>query len=159
MKHATHRFSIFADYFQFLLMDENCEDDFSTLWSDEALKRMLAVGRAVICPGTLRNVEVAVEVRLVDTGPTVDLSAYDHAAEASIEVPSGKLVVMGCTDYLPDAARLELPPGTYRVLSLANGIDTIKKEWEPANDLYTVYLWPGAHCEPRLLKHWKKDDA
>jgi len=31
MEIATLRLNIFADYFQFLVMDENCEDDLSTL--------------------------------------------------------------------------------------------------------------------------------
>jgi len=140
-------------------MDETSEDDFSLLWSEDALKRMLAVGRAAVCPGTLRNVDVTVEIRLVPESPAVNLSEYDHATAASIDIPSGKLALMGCTGYLPDAPRIELPPGQYQLLSLASGIDSITTEWDPADDLYTVYLWPGEWREPMLLKHWQKDGA
>jgi len=159
MSPSTHRFTIFADYFQFVLMDQTSEDDFSAIWSEEALSRMLAVGRTAVCPGTFRNVDVAVEVRLQVERPTVNLSEYDHATEASIDIPSGRLIVMGCTSHLPDAPTIELVPGTYCLLSLVSGINSITLEWDQADDLYTVYLWPGERREPRLIKHWKKDAA
>ena len=155
MEFATLRLNIFADYFQFLVMDEECEEDLSTLWTEEALRRMLAVGRCVVAPGTLRNVDVAAEVHVLHDPPRIDLSRFDHAASGSLDVRSGCLVVMPCTGYLPDAPRIRLSAGTYQVLSLASGIGTIRNEWEPADDLYTVYLWRGDHREPELLKHWR----
>ena len=152
-------FTIFADYFQFVLMDETSQDDFSVIWTEEALYRMLAVAPLAICPGTLRNVDVAVEIEVLDRPPAIDLSSWDNAVEASLSVPSGRLVVMSCTGYLPDAPRIEVTPGTYQVLSLAGGIESIKNEWEPADDLYRVYLWPGAAREPHILKRWQRADA
>ena len=148
-------FNIFADYFQFVLMDESSEDDFGAVWTDEALERMLAVGETSVCPGTLRNVDVPVEIRISESEPAIDLTAYDHAASASLKVPSGRLVVMGCTDYLPDAARIEVSPGTYQLLYLATGTDTITYESDPADDRYIVCLWPGVARDPTLLKHWR----
>jgi len=155
MNIAAHRFSIFADYFQFIVMDENSEDDFSTIWNDEALRRMLAVGSSAICPGTLRNVEVAVEIMLETERPDIGLAEFDHVAEATFVCPSGTLVVMSCTGYLPEAPRIHVEPGTYHALFVTSGVKSIKTEWEAANDLYTVYLWPGPLCEPSLIKHWK----
>lgn len=155
----VHRFTVFADYFQFVLMDEGSQDDFSVIWTEDALGRMLAVGHSAICPGTLRNVDVSVEVEVLDRSPEIDLSAWDNAVEASINIPSGRLVVMGCTGYLPDAPRISLKPGTFQLLSVAGGIDTIQSEWEPAEDLYRVYLWPGTAREPRLIKRWQREAA
>ena len=137
-------------------MDETSKDDFSTLWTPEALERMLAVGVTAVCPGTLRNVDVDVEIGVIDAAPAIDLSKFDHVAEASMRIISGKIVVMGCTGYLPEATRFETEPGNYQLLSLASGIDSIQTEWEPANDLYTVYLWPGPPRHPTLVKHWKR---
>lgn len=117
-----------------------------------------AVGRNALCPGTLRNIDVEAEVHVVSERPSINLSKYDHAAEASIHVPSGRLVVMGCTTYLPEASRIDIPPGEYQVLSLASGLGSITAESESADDLYTVYLWPGEKHEPTLVKHWKKGD-
>lgn len=154
-----NRLTIFADYFQFVLMDEGSEDDFSTIWTDEAFDRMLAVGSNAVCPGTLRNVDVNVEIEILDEPPSIDLSQWDHAVEASINIPSGKLVVMGCTGYLPDATRIEINPGTYQLLSLAGGIASIKTEWEAADDVYRVYLWPGENRQPHLIKKWQRAAA
>ncbi|MEY2875580.1 MAG: hypothetical protein RLZZ373_2951 [Pseudomonadota bacterium] len=154
---AVHHFTVFADYFQFVVQDETSEDDFASIWTPEALDIALAVGRSALCPGTLRNVEVPVEVRVGETEPQVDLAAVDHAVEASLEVSSGSIVVMSCTAYLPDAPRFALPAGTYRALSIMSGISSITAEWEPADDKYIVYLWPGSLRHPKLLKHWKGD--
>jgi hypothetical protein len=151
----SRTFEIFADYFQFVLMDEASEDDFGALWTEEAFQRMLAVGTTSVCPGTLRNVTVPVEIRVHESTPHPDLSDCDHAAAGSFGLPSGRLVVMGCTDYLPEAPRIDLPAGTYQVLYVATGIDSITHESDPADDRYIVYLWPGPPREPALLKHWR----
>jgi hypothetical protein len=156
---AVHRFTVFADYFQFILIDEKSEDDFSTLWSKAALDRMLAVGTRAVCPGTLRNVDVAVEIEILPTSPCIKLSEWDHAVEASINIPSGKLVVMSCSGYLPDSPRIDVKPGTYQLISLAGGIGSIQTEWEPADDVYRVCLWPGESRAPNLIKRWQRADA
>ena len=155
----VHRFTVFADYFQFVLMDVNSQDDFSVIWTEEALNIMLAVAPSAVYPGTLRNVDVSVEIEVLDQSPEIDLSAWDNAVEASINIPSGKLVVMGCTGYLPDSPRISVSPGHYQLVSLAGGIDTIQTEWEPAEDLYRVYLWPGPARKPHLLKRWQSAAA
>lgn len=155
MTELSRTFELLADYFQLLLMDEGCEDDFASVWTDEALDRMLAVGNASVCLGTLRNVDVPVEIHVYSSAPSVDPASYDHAVSASLNLPSGRLVVMGCTDFLPEAARIELPPGSYQLLYLATGVESITYESDPADDRYIVHLWPGPPREPALLKHWR----
>lgn len=154
---SAHQFTIFADYFQFVVQDERSEDDFAAIWSPAALDMALAVGKSAICPGTLRNVDVPVEIQVLDSEPKIDLATVDHAAEASLAFPSGVAVVMGCTGNFPEASRFSVVPGIYRVLSIMKGIASIKAEWQPADDTYVVYLWPGEPREPKLLKHWKGD--
>ena len=155
--HTVRTFIVFADYFQFVVQDENAEDDFATIWTEDALAAQTAFGQSAVCPGTLRNVDVPVEIVVAEGDPHVSLEDVDHAVEGSIEVSSGRLVVMSCTGYLPDAPRIEVEPGTYRALAVMSGIDSIETEWEPADDKYTVYLWLGAARPPKLLKHWKGD--
>jgi hypothetical protein len=154
---ACYQLTLFADYFQFILQDIESEDDFGTIWTPEAFKMGSAFGKTAVCPGTLRNVDVNVELHICESEPIIDLSTYDHAVEGSIELPTGTLMVMGCTGYLPEAARFNLVPGTYRVLALMQGIESIKNEWEPAGDLYPVFIWHGNAIPPRVLKHWKGD--
>ncbi len=150
----THIFSIFADYFQFILMDENSQTDFSTIWTAEALDKTLASTETAICPVTFRNIDVTVEIEILNSPPIINLADWDNAVEASITIPSGKLIVMGCTDYIPDAPRIDIQPATYHCISLAKGLDTIKTEWESANDLYRVCLWPGSYRTPQILKKY-----
>ena len=154
-----HKFTILADYFQFVLMDEKSEDDFSIIWTEDAIDRMLAVGSNAVCPGTLRNVDVAVEIEVLRSPAAIDLAEWDHAVEASIIIPSGKLVVMGCTGYLPDATRIAVLPGTYQLISLAGGLETIRSDGGPADDIYRVYLWPAQQRNPPLIKRWQRAAA
>jgi len=154
---ATHDFIIFADYFQFIVMDEGSAADFSTVWTDEAFARMLAIGPGAMCPGTLRNVDVPVQIVVTDQEPSLSLDQMDHATEASLSISSGRLIVASCTGYGPDAARIAIPPGQYRSLFVATGISSIKTEWEPADDKYTVYLWPGSERDAKLIKHWNRN--
>lgn len=156
---SSQQFEIFADYFQFVLMDETSDDDFSEIWSKAALVRMLAVGDKALCPGTLRNIDVDVQINIVEQKPVIAHNDFDHIAEASINIPSGKLVVMGCSGYLPDAPRIDVVPGVYEALFAVSGINTITDEAESAEDKYTVYLWPGQQREPELIKHWENNSA
>lgn len=97
---SSLKLRLFADYFQFVLMDERSQGDFSTLWTEDALERMLAVGDCALAAGTLRNMEVDVEVEVLRARPEIVPGQWDNIVEASIRIPSGRLVVMGCTDYL-----------------------------------------------------------
>jgi hypothetical protein len=159
METTVHREVVFADYFQFVLMDANSEADFSTIWADEAFASMLAAGPGAICPGTFRNVDVPVEIHVCTLAPEIDIDQYDHVAEASIDVASGELLLTNCTGYLPDARRISVAPGMYEVLFLASGIESIKNEWDPADDNYSVYLWPGKARTVNTVKHWQRADA
>lgn len=152
---SVHRFNIFADYFQFIVQDEKSGDDFGSIWTEEAIHSMVAVGETAICPGTLRNVDVPVEVHVLEAEPAVVLERYDHIVEGAFRSPTGRLVAMGCTGNFPDAPRFEIAPGSYRFLYLISGVQTITAEWEPAEDLYCLYIWPGEARDPHLLKHWK----
>jgi hypothetical protein len=149
---AVHRFTIFADYFQFIVQDEDSKDDFGALWNDAAVAMMVAAGETALSLGTLRNVEVPVELHVVEAPPELQLENFDHAVEGAFISPTGKIAVMGCTDFFPDASRLEIQPGTYCFIYLISGVRTIQTEWDPADDLYSLYIWPAERRELRLLK-------
>lgn len=152
---SVYPFDIFADYFQFYLMDENADDDTSDIWTDTALDLKLAVAKNTVAVGTYRNADVRFVLEVSDVKPRIDLDEWDHASLGYVSFPSGKCVVYGCTDYIPDAKRIALPEGDYAVLSLARGLDSITQEWEPADDLYKVILWPSNVKEYQLLKRYE----
>jgi hypothetical protein len=67
-----------------------------------------ALAPGTIGVGTARNMTVPVEVEVLDRPPGgEDLRAWDQVHECAIDLPSGRLFVAGCTDSVPDAARIE----------------------------------------------------
>jgi hypothetical protein len=152
---SIHQFDIFADYFQLYLMDDRADDDTSEIWTDEALDLKLAVAKNTVAVGTYRNIDVKFELEVLESEPQVDLNEWDHVSLGFVSFPSGRCAVYGCTDYLPDAKRIEFPKGNYALLSLAKGLDSITVEWEPADDLYKVILWPSDSKYCKSLKRYE----
>src|SRR5690348_8970544 len=107
--------NLFADYFQFYIRDEAAKGDLSEAWSEEATDRLLAVAPGTVGIGTVRNMDVPVTVEILEDAPEDDFSEWDHVVEAGLDAASGWIAIAGCTDYLPDAKRIEIAPGTYRV--------------------------------------------
>lgn len=150
-----YKFVLFADYFQIYLMDAEAEDDTSDIWTTEALEIKLGILPNTVAVGTFRNVDVPLEVEVYESEPEASLEDWDHAALGYFSITSGHCVIFGCTDYLPYAAKIEIAPGTYSVLSLAKGLDSVIKEWEDADDLYKVILWRSTNTEYKVLKSYE----
>ena len=148
----SHQLRIFADYHQFHLQDEAADGDLAEAWNQVASRRMLAVADGVVGLGTARNMDVPVSIEFLESEPAADLAGFDHVVEASLVMRGNRLVVAGCTDYIPDAARFELAPGTYRVRLSASGFDTLSEDGLDGRDHYLVQLWPARFDEPAVLK-------
>jgi hypothetical protein len=69
----------------------------------------------VLVVGTEVNADVSVTVQVLTQVPSRHEASFDHVIEGSVHVPSGRLVVMGCTDYEPEASRFSVPAGWIRV--------------------------------------------
>lgn len=142
-----HDLILFADYFQFYLQDEGADGDLSAAWTPEAVERLLAVAPGTVGVGTVRNLNVPVAVELHDQEPADDSAKWDHVTECSVEVPSGRLVVAGCTDYFPEARRIEVR-ARVSYGSLAGGsADGLNGE-----DHYRVAMWPGPVAPVRVVR-------
>jgi len=151
----THRFELFADYFQFYLQDESAEGNLGESWNQQAVRRLLALAPGTVGVGTVRNMTVPVTVQVRQSEPEEELARWDHVVECGIEVPSGRLVVAGCTDYFPDAARIEVRPGHYRVRVCYGGLNTLSEDGLEGDDHYKVVLWPAEPAAVRVLKQWR----
>jgi len=149
---ASHAFQLFADYFQFYVQDEQARGIDGDAWSREASERMLAIAPGAIGVGTVRNVMIPVIVEILEAEPAPDFENWDQVTECSLSTASGRLIVAGCADYFPDAARIDIAPGTYHARVSGGGFSSVVKEWEDADDRYRVQLWPGSAIEPRVLK-------
>jgi hypothetical protein len=116
-------FNLFADYHQFYLQDEQdafdnaskviTEENVGDLpnpWTNENVGDLLGVLPKQISVGTARNMTVPVIVEIQEDEPNEDLTEYDHITQCSFVVPSGKIVIAGCTDGLAESARILVAP-------------------------------------------------
>ena len=143
---------LFADYFQFYIQDEAAKGDLSQAWNEETTDRLLALAPGTVGIGTVRNMDVPVTVDILEHAPEDDFSEWDHVVEAGLDVASGRIVIAGCTDYFPDAKRVEVPPGTYRVRVSYGALDTLSEDGLSGDDRYRLQLWPAASTAVRILK-------
>ena len=142
-----HHLQLFADYFQFYVQDEPASGDLSDAWSQDAADRLLAVAPGVVGVGTVSNGNVPVTVEVLDVSPFDDSAGFDQVNECTLVVTQGPLVVAGCTDYFPDAARIPAQPGIYRVRVSYRIADA-----PSAQELYRLQLWPAPVIEPTVVK-------
>lgn len=153
MKHMSAiELTLFADYFQFYLQDELAQESLADSWTDDATNRLLAVASGSIGVGTVRNMDVPVTIEVLDVEPALDSEKWDHITQCSIDIPSGKLVIAGCTDYFPDAKRIHVSPGTYVARIPYGALNTLSEDRLDGSDHYRVQLWPGHSALPRVLK-------
>jgi len=145
-------YELFADYFQFYLQDESADGNLGESWNEEAVARLLAIAPGTVGVGTVRNMDVPVTVEVHDTAPDADFDLWDHVTECSLDVPTGRIVIAGCTDYFADAARIDVPPGTYRARISYGSLDTLSEDGLDGKDRYRVQLWPGSAADPYVIK-------
>jgi hypothetical protein len=146
-------FTLFADYFQFYLQDESVEGDLGDCWTKEAVNRLLAVTEGTIGLGTVRNMMVPVIVEVVDSEPDeAETTSWDQVNECDLRVTSGRIVVAGCTDYFPDAARIDVPPGSYRARLYYGNLNFLSEDELEGSDHYRIVLWRAAAAPLKVLK-------
>ena len=148
----TH--SVWAEYHQFYLQDEQAEPDTPDDWGEQLTTQMIAVEPGIVGVATVRNMKVPLRVDLLDGRPNDDFSAWDQVAEASLDVPSGQMVIAGCMDSLSNAKRLSVSPGCYRVRVYYGGLDTLSADGLEGEDHYQVVLWPEDNRGLEMLKKW-----
>jgi hypothetical protein len=100
----------------------------------------------------LRNMDVPVEVELLQSTPSESFGASDQVNECDIEIRSGTLVIAGCTDYFPDAARIKVEPGSYRARVYYGKLDSLSEDGLDGNDHYKVSLWMSEPSGLHILK-------
>ena len=154
----TFQYQIFADYHQFYLQDDDQSfGDLAQAWTDAATDRLLAVAPHVIGVGTVRNTTVPVSVAVHESQPKIEPDEWDHITTASLQIDTGRIVVAGCTDYYPDAARIEVRPGVYEAIICYAKLASLSPDGFEGEDSYHVHLFPGHEIEPAIIK--KRNDA
>lgn len=153
MLESRFSFQVFADYHQFYVLDGGENPPFPEAWTDhDVAARAKAVDHLVaICP--VRNTEVPAVLELHDRQPHIDLSSYDHVVVCSLDLPTGDLQVLDGTGG--EVLRRLVPPGSYRVLALYQGLGTLMPIGLEGHDSYRIVLFPWPSPEPLVvLKAW-----
>jgi hypothetical protein len=156
---------LFADYYQLHLFDDGSVTDLGDAWTDKAVLDGIAVATDAIAVGTTVNVNVAVILEVLGAAPEDDSAEFDHVVEGSLQVPSGRLVVMGCTDYEPEAARFGVAAGPVRVrvarsnLAEAERLGIDSDDAPATMEWLRLQVWPAPHEGPVVIKRWKPLDA
>ncbi|MGL4496694.1 MAG: hypothetical protein ACRCUX_12850, partial [Beijerinckiaceae bacterium] len=112
---TTHRFELFADYHQFVLLD-GLDRALPEDVTDEDTHRRLSVGPGVVVVHTARNMMVPVTVELVaEAPPSENLAAWDHVTECDLTIETGHLVLAGLSHIMATAPHIPLAEGSYRL--------------------------------------------
>ncbi|HAG83329.1 MAG TPA: hypothetical protein DCL61_19840 [Cyanobacteria bacterium UBA12227] len=151
-------FEVFADYFQFYLIDENATGtDFSELWVKQlpqAEQQMVAVTDGVIGVITRRNTDVPVVVEVNEAEPLENYQEWDQVTDCSINILSGQLIIGGATEDLTSAARIKVKPGTYRVRIFYGSLDSVSANGLDGEDHYKIVLWSAPLSRVVIVKQW-----
>jgi hypothetical protein len=154
---------LFADYFQVHVLDEASETVLDQAWNDGTLDDRIVVLRDILGIRTEVNVDVEVDVEWSMEPPYLDAGRFDHVAEASVEIPSGRMIVMGCSDYLPDAHRLEVIPGWVRIRvqksNLRNAVEAGIDSDQCAETIERIRIdaWPADPSGIDVIKRWQAE--
>ncbi|MFC9118575.1 hypothetical protein ACFTXO_02105 [Streptomyces sp. NPDC057067] len=157
---TTTELTLFADYFQIHVSDADSDGDLSDAWTEQAVADHLAVAPDALGVGTVVNVDVTVTVVVLPQEPSDDSSEFDHVVEASLDVSLGHLTVLGCTDYAPEAATFEVPPGWNRIrvsrsnLARAAKADVDSHESPETTEQIRIQVWAAPESPAKIIKRW-----
>jgi hypothetical protein len=151
---------VFADYHQFYVVDggswhtRSPDTDTSNpeFWSAEAFGRGLAVLPAVLGIGSASYGTVPVVVEVDDARPPLDVADFDRVVEASLNLASGSVLVIGST--APEGLTADgLPAGWYRVVVCSSRLD-LGVESGVGGDRYALWMWPEPPGPTVALKRY-----
>jgi hypothetical protein len=151
---TVYRFEVFADYHQFYVWDAGVGPSAPTDYTDEDLRNRLKVAPNVVVIQPMRNMTVPVELTVCASDPGVELSRWDHVAECSLDLPTGRLQVHECTGGA--VLELSVDPGTYRLRAHFGALGSRSDDGLEGADHYRIVLWREPLPTPlKILKQWE----
>ncbi|WP_240361757.1 hypothetical protein [Streptomyces sp. MBT27] len=124
------------------------------MWTEQAVLDRHGVAAHALAIGTAVNATVD----LLTGQPDDDTADFDHVVEASLSVASGRLIVLGCSDHVPDAARFNMPAGWIRVRTSRRSLEAaafpdLDCEDEPEDmEEVRIQAWPAPHSQPHVMR-------
>lgn len=84
-------YEIFADYHQFYLMDGELKPYAPEVYTEDDVRRRIKIAEHIVVIQPERNMTVPVELEVHDSCPGISSVEWQHIAEASLNLPSGRL--------------------------------------------------------------------
>ena len=137
----AHDLEIFADYFQFYVQDADTNEDFAEGWTDQAVAAMFVPKASALAIGTARNMNVPVRLEIHQSPPD-DPGGWDRQHTAPLLVNSGRLQVIGCSDYGPHAFVTPIQSGCHVVRVSYFSLETLSEDGLDGDDRYLIQIWP-----------------
>lgn len=148
------RYEVFADYHQFYLWDAQASPPTDLDFTQEDVESRIKAAPYLVVIQPERNMTVPVEIEVAAAAPDLDLGGWDHVAEASLELPSGRLEIHECTGVSLDV--IALAAGWYRVQALFGGLTTLSEDALEGDDHYRLVLWPAPPADVVVLKQFAR---
>lgn len=145
-------YEIFADYHQFYLMDAEGNPFMPEDWNDEDVQRRIKAEKHIVVIQTERNMIVPVDLEIVSSAPKENFENWDHIAEASLDLPSGKLQIEECCGETKDI--LNLFSGLYRIRAFFGNLNTLSFDGLEGDDHYKIVMWQAPFEDVKVLKHY-----
>ncbi|RZJ60886.1 MAG: hypothetical protein EOO58_02440 [Hymenobacter sp.] len=145
-----------SSHCQFYICDEDSPKatDSDNFWTDEAHTSRLAVEEGIIGIGTESYTCIKAEISILTQCPDgIDLEEYDHVVEASLKISSGIIQVLNCPDSTIEFEK-RVVPGDYRVQARSLGLESVKDEFEEADDRYLILIWSEAYSPRKVVKQY-----
>ncbi len=148
-----NHYEIFADYHQFYLIDAEEYPDAPTDYTDEDIQRRIKAEKNVVVIQPERNMTVPVDLEILDSAPPENFENWDHVAEASLDLPSGKLQIEECTGNVKDI--LVLSSGSYKIRVFYRGLDKLSFDGLEGDDYYKIVMWQAPFEDVKVLKQYE----
>jgi hypothetical protein len=139
-------FRIVADFHQFYLLDDQACPPYPEFISDIDVERRVKAVPNLIAVYALDDAEVAVDLEPRENAPQIDAAAWAHIVEASLDIPSGRIVIATTSSYLPKCPRVSVSPGSYRVRV------AVACRTEGHRERYLISVWPGPAAPVAVIK-------
>ncbi len=147
------RYEIFADYHQFYLMDAEENPFAPEEWTDEDVQRRIKAEKFIVVIQPERNMSVPVDLEILDSEPDEDFKNWNHIAEASLDLPSGKLQIEECLGETKDI--LILQSGSYKIRAFYGNLDKLNFDGLEGDDHYKIVMWQASFEDVKVLKQYE----
>jgi hypothetical protein len=148
-------YEIFADYHQFYLMDAEKYPNPPVDYTDEDVRQRIKAEKFIVVIQPERNMTVPVDLEILVSEPEEDFENWQHIAEASLDLPSGKLQIEECGGETKDV--LVLPSGSYRIRAFYGDLDKLSFNGLDGDDHYKVVMWQAPFESIEILKQYNPD--